>query len=111
MKFRELLENKEMDLSLRKKFPEVRMVSREDSKKFILNAFVIQDKRRGKGEAKAFIKYLTELSKKYNKPVYLSSTDIYGADLEKLKKFYAKMGFKKNTDELPGVHEELVYNA
>ena len=106
--FKQLLESSEMEQQLRIKFPEVRFVSEEDNNKFILKVFVIQFKRRGKGEAKAFIKYLTELSRDYNKPVYLTATDVYDADLEKLKKFYKKMGFKKNTDS---VKQDLVYHA
>jgi len=106
VKLRDILESNTIEIALRKKYPEVRFVAKEDSSKFVLSIFVIQAKRRNKGEARNFLEYLIELAKKYNKDIYLSATDIYGADLNKLNKFYKSLGFVKNMN--PKVKETLI---
>ena len=106
MEFRKFLnENNKVESILRKEFPEVRLVMTETNEYIILTVILIQEKRRNKGEAKAFMKRLIELSSKYKKDIYLTPSDIYGGDLNRLTKFYKSLGFIKNTN--PSINEKL----
>jgi len=96
MKFRIFLNESKIEPMLRKKFPEVRLVMKEFSDYTILQVILIQEKQRGKGEARAFMEYFVELSDKFKKDIYLTPSDIYGGDVNQLKKFYKSLGFVKN---------------
>ncbi len=112
MKFNEYLNNlteaKSIETSLRHKFPEVRLVMTEEPNYVIIKTFLIQAKRRGHGEAAAFMKYLVKICKN-NKDIYLSASDVYGADIDELKKFYSSLGFVKNTNSK--IKEDLVLHS
>ena len=106
MKFKEFItvilhENQQIESTLRKGFPEVRFVCEEDTVKFVLTVMLIQEKRRGQGEAKEFMKELIKLAKKYKKDIYLSASDAYGGDVNKLVKFYKSLGFREHSDKVP----------
>jgi len=112
MKFKEykifLEASKIIEIQLRKKFPEVRFVLRTEKDYVILQIMVIQEKRRGKGEAKAFMKYLIELGKENKQDIYLTPSDLYGGDEKRLEKFYRSLGF---TDNKSNIKEKLVYST
>ena len=103
-----VLENDSTEMKLRKKFPEVRLVMEETPKYVIINVFLIQEKRRHKGEAKAFMKYLIDICKG-KQDIYLSASDVYGGNLDELNKFYKSLGFVKNKNKM--IKEDLVKYA
>ena len=101
-----ITEQQQIEGTLRKEFPEVRLVVTETPRYFILQVMLIQEKRRGQGEAKAFMNRLIELHNKYEKDIYLSASDVYGGDKQKLARFYDSLGFKPNNNMK--VKEDLV---
>ena len=108
MRFRNfLVESDKIERVIRREFPEVRLVMDEYDNYSIIKTFLIQERRRHKGEARAFMEKFIELSNKYHKDIYLSASDVYGGDLNKLKKFYKSLGFTKNTNK--DIDQEYVY--
>jgi len=104
--FRVIYESNSVEGTMRKKFPEVRLVMQEFNSYCIMQVMLIQEKRRGQGEAKAFMKELIQTANKQEKDIYLSASDVYGGDISKLKKFYKSLGFVKNNGKISD--EELV---
>ena len=96
----EILEQTNIESILRTEFPNVRfnMNTKKDSLELLI--LVVQFKERKQGIATKFMKRLIELAKKNHKKIYLTPDDSYSTEgdmnLEQIKNFYEKLGFKKD---------------
>jgi len=72
----------------------------EDEKKLELSSIVIPKHLRGQGKGTEVMNKVIEYSEEVNKPIYLTpDTNFGGTSINRLKRFYRRFGFTKNTDQ------------
>ena len=72
----------------------------EDEKKLELSSIVIPKSLRGQGKGTEVMNKVIEYSEEVNKPIYLTpDTNFGGTSINRLKRFYRRFGFTKNTDQ------------
>jgi len=72
----------------------------EDEKKLELSSIIIPKHLRGQGKGTEVMNKVIEYSEEVNKPIYLTpDTNFGGTSINRLKRFYRRFGFTKNTDQ------------
>lgn len=93
------MEFKELDFSQE----HVKHVSVTEYDNYIyIESLVIEDRYRGKGLGTKVIKSVIEYACRQKKPLYGYASKELGGDLEKLKKWYKKLGFNEIQGNLYG---------
>jgi predicted GNAT family N-acyltransferase len=71
----------------------------EDDNKIELLSIVLPHKKRGKGYGSDIIEMVCDYADNKKKPIYLTPSKDFGAtSVDRLKRFYKRFGFIRNTD-------------
>ena len=89
----------------------VQLVMTDNNNKIQLDLIVVDEQSRGLGIGTEVMEMIISYSEFYHKPIELTPSGEFGGKTRKLKKFYKKLGFKKNKNVYSIMHYSMVRNC